>query len=257
MSIVSLLVAGASQLAPKFSSRVLASSGYTLDPSKFGGRDVFSVWTESTAERQNRAWLPIVEAAKAGKPREDVAALYDALASLSDVPATVLEVGCGGGYNSEIIQSKYPALKYYGIDISVAMVDLARKHYPGRAFVAASAYAIPLADRSEDVVIDGVALIHMPNWQKALSEYVRVAKNYVILHGLTLTDSAPTTEFAKYAYGQPTLEFVFNRAELSESCENLGLRLSNKMGGLDYNLKRYIGIESVSETWVLSAHGTH
>ena len=251
MSLISFLIACASQLFPRLSSRVLASSGYTRDPARLGAPGSFSMWTSATAERQDRAWQPIVSAAKAGRLREDVAALYEALESLEAFPNTIVEVGCGGGYNSEIVSARFPALAYEGIDISAAMIAIAQAHYPQRTFVEASAYELPFADGAFDAVLDGVALIHMPEWQSALSEYSRVAKRYVILHGLTLAEHAPTTKFAKYAYGQPAIELVFNRAELSGVCEGLGLTLLSTHEGLDYDLKRYLGIQSVSESWVL------
>ncbi len=254
MSVVSSAIAFASQAFPRLSSRVLASSGYTLDLDRFGSHEVFSVWTTETAERQDRAWHPIVDAAKAGHPREDVAALIGALDSLGGDAQTVLEVGCGGGYNSEIISLQRPELEYRGLDISDAMIAISRSHYPDRPFLVGSAYELPFEQHSFDVVIDGVALIHMPEWQRAIAEYARVARDGVILHGLTLTDSASTTKFAKYAYGQPAVELVFNRAELSALCTDFGLTISAQFGGLDYDLKRYLGIESVSETWVLSVN---
>jgi SAM-dependent methyltransferase len=248
---MSNVLAAASQGMPKFSSRFLASSGYTLDPSKLGGSEAFAVWERSTAERQDRAWQPIVDAAKAGRPREDVAALFEAVESIGEPPATLLEVGCGGGYNSELIHSRFPGIEYSGVDISEAMIAIASEHYPGRNFAVGSAYDLDFPARSFEVIVDGVALLHMSQWRTALAEYARVARGHVILHGLTLTDSAQTTEFAKYAYGQPSLEFVFNRNEVLQECARVGLELVEQTGGLDYDLKRYIGISSVSETWVL------
>ncbi len=252
MSVTSSLIAFASQRFPKFSSRVLASSGYTLDLDSFGP-DAFSIWNPSTAERQDRAWQGIVSAAKQGDVREDVAGLYGALDSLDGSAASLLEVGCGGGYNSELIAHRYPGIEYHGVDISDAMIALAREHYPNRSFEVGSAYALAAENNSYDVAVDGVALIHMPDWPLAVAEYARTARKSVILHGLTLTDAAPTTTFAKYAYGQPSMELVFNRAELTAICTDNGLALVSVHGGLDYDLKSYIGIESVSETWVLSS----
>jgi ubiquinone/menaquinone biosynthesis C-methylase UbiE len=205
----------------------------------------------STANRQDRAWQPIVEEAKAGRPRDDVAALYRALESLGDSSFSVLEVGCGGGYNSEIINSRFPAPRYHGVDLSAAMIAIARERYPERSFSIGSAYDLSMADSSHDVVVDGVALIHMPGWEEALAEYSRVASGKVVLHGLTLSDTAPTTTFAKYAYGQPALELVFNREELLARCSAVALSLEAAYEGLDYDLTRYLGLETVSETWVL------
>jgi ubiquinone/menaquinone biosynthesis C-methylase UbiE len=252
VSVSSSVLAFASQKMPKFSSRFLASSGYTLLPESIGDESMYSVWHRSTAERQDRAWQPIVAAAKAGRPREDVAALFDALEALPARPSTILEVGCGGGYNSELIASRYPDIEYAGVDISAAMIEIAREHYPTRRFEIGSAYDLGFRDRSVDVVLDGVALLHMPGWRLALGEYARVARGRVILHGLTLTDKAPTTRFAKYAYGQPALEFVFNRTELLAECASVGLELDGVQGGLDYDLRDFIGIDSVSETWTMA-----
>jgi hypothetical protein len=92
----------------------------------------------------------------------------------------------------------------------------------------------------------------MLEWKRALAEYARVARRYVVLHGLTLTEASPTTTFAKYAYGQPSIELVFNRTELLGECAAVGLSLEQAHPGLDYDLAEYIGVTSVSESWVLA-----
>jgi SAM-dependent methyltransferase len=229
---------------------VLASAGYTLDPEKLGPEEAFGVWRADTAQRQDRAWQPLVTAAKAGNPREDIVSLYDALDPLDDL-SELLEVGCGGGYYSEILTHRYPGTRYRGLDLSPAMIDLAHRLYPSREFVVGSAYDLPYEDRSQAVVLDGVALIHMPDWPRAIHEYARVARGHVVLHGLTVSDSAPTTQFAKYAYGQPSLELLFSRAELASVCDAEGLELISVLGGLDYDLGPFLGLPSVEETWVL------
>jgi SAM-dependent methyltransferase len=247
VSFTSRLLAFASQRFPRLSSRVLASSGYTLDLTRYGD---FGVWSPSTAERQDRAWQPIIAAAKAGNPREDVAALQ---AVLDEIPgaSTLLEVGCGGGYNSEVVAFSAPAINYTGIDLSASMIEIAREHYPTRTFLVGSAYELPFDDDAFDVVMDGVALLHMTEWPRAIAEYARVATSTVVLHGVTVTEERTTT-FAKFAYGQPSIELVFSRADLMQVIEQHGLRLASVHPGLDYDLEEYLGIPSVSESWVLS-----
>jgi SAM-dependent methyltransferase len=251
MSVKSSILVFASQRLPALSSRVLASSGYSLDLDRFGP-DAFRVWGARAARRQDAAWRPIVAEAIAGRPRDDVIALW---ACLDDLPArgvdSLLEVGCGGGYVSELIAHHAPSIAYRGIDLSESMVEIAREHYPNREFTAGSAYALPDADASVGAVLDGVALIHMSQWRDALAEYRRVARSAVVLHGLTLAET-PTTRFAKYAYGQPSMELVFNRAELLEACTQLGLTLTSSHPSLEYDLSDVLGIESVCESWVLS-----
>lgn len=250
MTVASKVLAFASQRFPRASSRVLASSGYTLDLEAFGP-DAFSVWGAEAAGRQDRAWRPIVAAARQGSPREDVAALFSAVDAMPRDASTILEVGCGGGYNSELIQFRSPRLQYTGVDIAASMIELARQYYPDGNFAEASAYSLPFETQSYDIVLDGVALIHMTEWRTALREYARVARGTVVLHGLTLAEAVPTTVFAKFAYGQPSREFVFNRIELLTELTQLGFGLDGVFGGLDYDLADYIGIPTVSETWVL------
>jgi len=237
-----------SQRMPGLSRRLLASAGYTLDVSRYGETDV---WSRRTAERQDRAWLPLIEQAKAGHPREDIAALQSALSGLPR-DGTLLEVGCGGGYNSEIVALTSPGQRYTGLDVSPAMVARCRTRYPRHEFVVGSAYELPFEDGAFDVVLDGVALIHMTEWARAVAEYARVSRGAIVLHGVTVTDSAPTTRFAKYAYGQPTTEFVVARVDIEQAVADAGLRLVRTLPAEDYDLEPFLGIPSVSETWVLS-----
>lgn len=250
MSLTSRVLAFASQAFPKASSRVLASAGYTFDLDKFGP-DGFRVWDDSTAARQDRAWNPLVAQALAGHPREDIVALFDALDSTGVTDGSILEVGCGGGYNSELIAHRAPGLRYTGIDLSASMVAVSRAKYPARDFRVASALDLPFDAGSFDIVVDGVALLHIPPWREAIAEYRRVASQFVVLHGLTLSDHE-TVAFGKYAYGQPSREFILNRAEVLEHCTSLGLTLVSTHAGDDYDLEQYLGVTTVSETWVLS-----
>jgi SAM-dependent methyltransferase len=248
MSWKSSLLAIASQTAPALSSRVLDSAGYTLDTSRFD----FDVWSKATAERQDRAWNRIVAEAKAGRPRRDVEALYEALDPIVKDTTSLLEVGCGGGYYSEIIAHRFPALAYRGLDLSPASIALAQEHYPKTEFVVGSAYELPYGDSSIDIVMDGVALVHMPEWEKALAEYARVARTHVVIHGVTVSDSSPTTQFAKYAYGQPSLELAYARSDLLDVTRRLGLGEPRVIAGLEYDLEKTLGIKTGEETWVLT-----
>lgn len=252
MGLTDALLHVASQRFARLSKRVLASSGYTLEPERIEPEGGFGFWSDETAERQQRAWRPLVDAAKAGRPREDIAAMWDAVETFGRPDLSLLEVGAGGGHNSELLTSRIPGLEYTGLDIAPSMIELALRDYPGRRMVVGSAYELPFDDASFDVVLDGVALLHMSEWRRALQEYARVARAGVVLHGLTLTESV-TTRFGKYAYGQPSVEYVFNRAELAAACVTAGLVHTATFPGLDYDLGPYIGVPSVSETWVLRA----
>jgi SAM-dependent methyltransferase len=247
---MSHVVAFASQRMPWLSRHVLASAGYTRDvDGLMRGSDL--VWTRHTAERQERAWRPLVDEALAGRPRDDIRALFDLLDPLVGEGTTLLEVGSGTGHVSEILVDRYPTARYSGLEISGPSVAIALERYPDRSFAVGSAYELPYRDDEFDIVLDGVALLHMDGWRGALEQYARVARSHVILHGLTVTTEHPTTRFAKYAYGQPTTELVFARDELLAECGRVGLTLERETDGLDYDLQEYIGIRSSSPSWLL------
>lgn len=252
---MSSLLAFASQRFPRLSRHVLASAGYTLDVDRLARSDGFGVWDERTAHRQERAWRPLVEQALVGDPRDDIRALLDLLEPLVSPGTRVLEVGAGGGHISEVLVARFPQIEYTGVDISPASVAVASQRYPDRRFVVGSAYDLPFPDDSFDIVVDGVALLHMDEWRTALEQYARLATGHVILHGLTITTTHPTTRFAKYAYGQPTTELVFARDELLAECEKRGLTIEAETDGLDYDLDEYLGIPSTSPSWLLRPGG--
>jgi len=235
MPVKSSILAFASRRMPRLSSRMLASAGYTLNPADIGPPQAFTEWTAATAQRQDRAWQAIVTEVKAGNPRADVEALYLALTNVETSNASLLEVGCGGGYYGEIIIHRFPTISYRGLD-----------------FIVGSAYDLPFDNDAVDIVMDGVALLHMPDWRAAITQYGRVARRSVILHGVTITDRHPTTQFAKYAYGQPSYELVHNRDELEAVCAAAGLSAPVTIPGLGYDLEPFIGVPSTEETWLMT-----
>ena len=86
----------------------------------------------------------------------------------------VLDVGCGEGYYTDILERATTAakleLKIFGFDISKDAVRLAAKRNPSLSLAVASAYKMPFADES----FGGVLNLFSP---LALSEIVRVLKS--------------------------------------------------------------------------------
>jgi ubiquinone/menaquinone biosynthesis C-methylase UbiE len=132
------------------------------------------------------------------------------------------------------------------------MLDLARLRNPSAEFVEGDALALPFADGSADVVIDGAALIHIGDECGAMREYARVARAIVILQSVTCSESSANTVFAKRAYGEPVREYAYSRQLLVEAVEAVDMKVDMVMPGLDYDLQKHIGVKTVSETWVLS-----
>jgi SAM-dependent methyltransferase len=66
---------------------------------------------------------------------------------------SVLDVGCAAAGFADIWRAFNPGVRYTGADVSVALVEAARRLHPDSEFLVADAAAgIPLPDRSADVV---------------------------------------------------------------------------------------------------------
>jgi SAM-dependent methyltransferase len=81
------------------------------------------------------------------------------LSVLDDTPPeprpVLLDVGCGPGLLLDYLRAieRLDAVEYHGLDLSLVMVEAARRRWPGKDFSARDMVAEPLPDRSVDVVI--------------------------------------------------------------------------------------------------------
>jgi SAM-dependent methyltransferase len=207
-----------------------------------------------TVRRQERAYRGLIDAMKDGEVRLDLRIAADAVAETGLVEPRLIEIGCGSGYYSEVFAHLLPrGIHYTGIDYSAAMVAKASEQYPAAQFAVADATALPYADRSFDIVFNGVSLMHIIDYEKAIREAARVAASYCILHSVPVFDDRqPTVFLQKYAYGAPVVEMVFDRHELMAACEGAGMRLLRVWQSIPYDVAPVIGHKSHSETYLFS-----
>ena len=112
----------------------------------------------------------------------------DRLIATLDVPesGTVLEVGCGTGRNLIQAARRYPTAQLYGLDISEAMLETARKSI-GRAGLS-DRITLKQADATNfdaqtlfgqaqfDRVFFSYTLSMIPDWKAALAQGMKAAK---------------------------------------------------------------------------------
>ena len=89
-----------------------------------------------------------------------------ALAVFADLVRTagggpVADVGCGPGHVTAYLREL--GLDAFGLDLSPAMVDLARREHPGLRFLVGSMTALPLAEDSVTGLLALFSLIHLPD----------------------------------------------------------------------------------------------
>jgi SAM-dependent methyltransferase len=97
-----------------------------------------------------------------------------------------LDVGCGVGTGCEVAAKC--GMDVTGIDIDPWQIEAARKAYPHLRFIVMDAAKLHFEDAEFDIVSTSMATHHMPDWESAFSEMIRVLKfgGYLIHSDLML-----------------------------------------------------------------------
>jgi len=152
---------------------------------------------------------------KAGISNKNFDVFIDAISS-TDIKGqfSLLEVGCSSGHYSEILSLNNISVEYSGCDYSNPFIEMANKLYPSLDFKVAEATNLPYKDNSFDTVVSGCCLLHISDYEQAISETSRVAKDYAIFHRTPILYKLDTKYYLKTAYGCETVEIHFNLGEL-------------------------------------------
>ena len=210
-------------------------------------------WQEPTvAERQHAAFVPLLQQLYKGKPREDFVAVAKAVELTGLENPLIIEVGCGSGWNSEVLRHllKRP-IKYIGMDYSAAMAALGKRYYPEASFVVGNATALPFRDGAGDILLSGTVLMHLLGYQQAIEESRRVTRKWCIFHTVPVTQTRPTTVLRKSAYGSPVVEVILNKEEFLKLLESNGLALREVLDNIRHDyLSELLGESIVARTYV-------
>jgi ubiquinone/menaquinone biosynthesis C-methylase UbiE len=94
---------------------------------------------------------------------------------LDGLPVGVaLDAACGTGRHSAYLASL--GHRVIGVETSPQMLAQARERVPGAEFYEADLHNIPLDDDSVDLVVCGLALMHVPDLARAMAEFTRVLR---------------------------------------------------------------------------------
>jgi ubiquinone/menaquinone biosynthesis C-methylase UbiE len=104
-------------------------------------------------------------------------------AAASVEPTSVLDVGCGEGVVTERLAHRLAPAKVLGVDADEAHLrtEWDSRNAPNISFAAGSAYDLPFADVSFDLVCCIEVLEHLERPQDALAEMSRVAGRALLL----------------------------------------------------------------------------
>ncbi|MET8628117.1 class I SAM-dependent methyltransferase [Kitasatospora sp. NPDC004669] len=141
-------------------------------------------------------YADLVRGGLAGLPldRSFVTAFADLVRAAG--PAAVADLGCGPGYLSAALREA--GLDVFGVDLSPALIGIARRTYPGLRFEVGSMGALETADGELGGVVSWYSLIHTPPAELPayLAEFRRVlAPGGHALLAFFESEGAPVTVF--------------------------------------------------------------
>jgi ubiquinone/menaquinone biosynthesis C-methylase UbiE len=98
-----------------------------------------------------------------------------------DPGARILEIGCGRGAGSYLIRKTFRPCEIHAMDLDIDMIKKAQTYLlPERrekiAFSVGDVCQLPYPDETMDAIFGFGVLHHIPDWQGALKEIVRVLK---------------------------------------------------------------------------------
>lgn len=171
-------------------------------------------------DKQLQEWQPVIDCPERHVWPPEPATHFDALVNAvraTNYPGTILEVGCGVGHNREVLdRAGVEYRSYAGVDISPAMVALAKERYPESVWVASGfpphdepAYARKVAD----IVIDGSCLLHVDDWRAHLKALASASRRWLILHRVPI-NSDHTHRKSTHGYGHEFPAWSFSEDDL-------------------------------------------
>ncbi|HVN72537.1 MAG TPA: class I SAM-dependent methyltransferase [Desulfomonilia bacterium] len=145
--------------------------------------------------------------------------------------ARVLEVGCGRGAGSGLIKTLFNPAALHAMDLDTRMIHKALKYLsPGEregiSFFVGDAIRLPHRDDSMDAVFGFGVLHHIPDWQLALSEIVRVLKKGGIYFFEELYPSLYQNLITRHILLHPR-ENRFHSRDLKQAMNRAGLELGD------------------------------
>jgi demethylmenaquinone methyltransferase / 2-methoxy-6-polyprenyl-1,4-benzoquinol methylase len=110
---------------------------------------------------------------------------------------TIIDIACGtGDLSNELLQIK--GKKHYALDPSEKMLSIAKSKLKQHEFILATAEAIPLPDKSVDIITVAFGIRNFENLSIAFSEFYRILKPNGVVSIMEF--SVPRNLFIKFGF---------------------------------------------------------
>ena len=138
-------------------------------------------------------------------------------------PAALLDVGCGTGHYSELLERTFPGrFAYRGCDYSAAMIEEARRLWPNRDFFDCDPLAEPTALEGYDVLLASALLDVLPEYERPLEVLLGASAPYVLLHRQRITQDGSRVDLVPGYDGQTTFRTLLDLDDLNRIAARLG-----------------------------------
>lgn len=145
----------------------------------------------------------------------------------------VLEIGCGQGVGTKLIQKLFKPKKITAIDLDPKMVERAKERVKSKTihFQQGDASKLTFKDDQFDAIFDFGILHHIPNWKDAIRELHRVLKpgGEVILEDLSIESfRLPIFGWLLYAILDHPYQQMYSRKEFYDFVEENDFKIEAK-----------------------------
>jgi ubiquinone/menaquinone biosynthesis C-methylase UbiE len=145
--------------------------------------------------------------------------------------SVVLEVGCGRGAGAALIRKEFQPAVLQAMDLDFEMLRRGKTYLPEGerkeiSFYVADVLRVPARGESLDAVFGFGVLHHLPDWENALMEIVRVLKPGGIYYLEELYPSLYQNFITKHILLHPTAN-RFRSGDLKRALKGAGLRLDH------------------------------
>jgi hypothetical protein len=186
-------------------------------------------WKAATVAQQMRALA--VEQLPDARAVPPLRTFLDAVQSIVDdydlpAPARLLDIGCGVGHYSELLERHFPGrFVYTGSDYAPEMIAAARAQWPGRTFVVDDLFRPSLDLGSFDVVVASGVVDVLSDYERALDILFGSSSPLVVLHRQRITQGRSRWEIALGYPGQKTYTSFMNMADIEAAAMRHGRKL--------------------------------
>jgi SAM-dependent methyltransferase len=142
---------------------------------------------------------------------------------------TLLDVGCGVGGYSALVDRFYPGIEYRGCDISPHMIEIARRKFDHIKLGYVSRFVVRDAlklQRGADIILASSLIETCPNWRHVLRHLCSLDFQYLILNRVRIwnDEGRPALErIYQTIYKTGSFEVIHNWGELAQLTWDAGV----------------------------------